>query len=872
MKLFNYKALSLNTSLNKNILLPAESLSEFIENLQANTTLYHGYYDLEMRDNLAQYDGVLKPVFDTIHIDLDSKEDNGALAWEQTKALCKRLQESGCGFQVYFSGNKGFHVAIHTSAFGLTGTRPAKEYQDIIRSIAHNLKEQYSTVDPAIHDPVRKFRAYRSRNEKSGLYKIRLTGIGLKVSAMTIDEIRNLALMQPVHKYAHPSPVEKPVDFLEKLISSTPHHPQGARKSKVKELNQGETLQDDSLKFKNFADKRCIKQMMDGTVLPQFNRHDIELALIVEMRQQGRTLDEAIKLMEDWGRKVYTSEPDRLKDIDRQVRDIYKKDLEADKLYQYGCYGDVKSAYCSAKCKIYNNLDKKRRPEPLDCNKAQKTENELRRNPLLELSEGEIADGILKNLPTLVRCEGDYFWWVKTHWERLDRERFEEKIHEACILAYDNKAPNRILESLFNQIKKKLPVAPEDNCLFKTSPNKFNFSDGTCHVFEDNKGKVTLEMKPHDKHDYISYCAPFPLFADHDLPRSEKHDFEHFMEAKLRHLGADNVRILKQMMGAALIPYRPKIFFLVGEKDSGKSTHAMLLMKLLGHKNISVIDPVREKGQRFTWEEAIGKIANFSLELPQDIPLDTNSLKKVRDKMEMDIERKGIKKVRARLPFLHVYCANKMPPSLEGNTGALASRFIVVEYSNIGKEDLNGLSGIVNLTEHFWEYDAGAVLDWAREGLKELIESNFQYYTPESSRDFLSQWEKENDSVSLFLEDCASGEFRLGAEDGAENRSQERGQAIYKGYLRWAQEAGIRGTLKRIKFYDYLKKKARISHNLRGEGGIRFDWPWSLENVKNETGGGDLETGKNEQKNARNEGMRGQYEAKNELLSPQDYL
>ena len=141
--------------------------------------------------------------------------------------------------------------------------------------------------------------------------------------------------MQPVHKYAHPSIVEKPVDFLVSLLNqSTPHQTQGSRKSKVKELNQGETIADDSLRFKNFADKKCIKQMMDGTVLPQFNRHDIELALIVEMRQQGRTLDEAIKLMDAWGAKVYTSEPDRLKDIDRQVRDIYKKDLEADKLYQ----------------------------------------------------------------------------------------------------------------------------------------------------------------------------------------------------------------------------------------------------------------------------------------------------------------------------------------------------------------------------------------------------------------------------------------------------------------------------------------------------------------------------------------------------------
>lgn len=828
---YNYKANSLNTSLSGSAIVESSVLESFINAYQPEAALYHCYYDLEKRGSFVDYEGLMRPVFDTIHFDFDS-DDGGELAWEDTKKFCSKLIEHGVSFHLYFSGNKGFHVAVHKSAMGIT-EGPKDELQIVVKTLCANLKHVYPTLDARIWNANRKFRAYRSQHEKSGLYKIRLTGQGLRPSSLTIADIRELACVQPESGYMHPSPLESPspffTSFLSPLNPSTPHHPPGTRgKIAVRELAQGQTLEDDSLKFKNFQDKKCVKQMLSGVVLPQFNRHDVELTLMVELRQQGMTLDEASGIMDAWGRRIYKGEPERIKDIPRQLRDVYSRDLESSKLYQYGCYGDVKSAYCSAKCKIYNNLDKKKRAEPLDCTKTQKNENEVRRNEMLELSEGEIADGILSKLPTIVRCEGDYFWWVTTHWERLDRERFEEKIHEACILAYNNKAPNRILESLFNQIRKKLPVAPEDNCLFKTSPNKFNFSDGTCHVHEDKFGKVTLKMKPHDMQDYISYCAPFPLYADHNLPRSEKHDFEHFMEAKTRHLGSENVRILKQMMGAALIPYRPKIFFLIGEKDSGKSTHAMLLMKLLGHKNISVIDPVKEKGQRFTWEEAIGKIANFSLELPQDVPLDTNNLKKVRDKMEMDIERKGIKKVRARLPFLHIYCANKMPPSLEGNTGALASRFIVVEYPNIGKEDLNGLSGIVNLADHFWEFDAGAVLDWAREGLNELIQSNFTYFTPESSRQFLKEWEKENDSVSLFLEDCARGEFRLSGEDGAENRTDELGIVIYRGYLRWAREAGIKGTLKRVKFYDYLRKKPRFLINERGDGGIRIEWPWSV--------------------------------------------
>lgn len=833
---FNYKAFTLSTPLSGNNIMETTGLEAFICDIGANSSMYHCYYDLEKRPSFVNYEGLARPVFNTIHLDLDSKDDEGLRAWEDTKKLCIWLQTSNVDYVMYFSGNKGFHVAVHMSAFGLSAG-PVKELEAKVKNILVSLHAVYPSLDTGIWNANRKFRAYRSQHEKSKLYKIRLPSLDL-----TLPQIRNRALTQPESGYVHPAPAVSPLQF-----TATIPQPQ-ALKKQYKEASLGAKEDDSSLQFKSFLNKLCIKDIEARGSVPSLNRHDVGLRLIYDMFHTGVSFTDASARLDKWAMKVFGTESDRIADMRRQLSDAYS---DKPQTYNFGCYDDVKKVFCSAKCKLYNNLDRKKRPEPIDCTKAQRTENEIRRDPLSDLSEGMIADEILSKLPNIRRCDGDYFWWVTTHWERLDRDRFEEKIHEACIRAYSNKAPNRILESLFNQIKKKLPVAPENNCLFKTSPNKFNFKDGTCHVHEDAKGKVTLEMKPHNPEDYISYCAPFPLYGDHDLPRAETHDFEHFMQAKVKHIGADNVRILKQLMGAALIPYRPKIFFLIGEKDSGKSTHAMLLMKLLGQKNISVIDPVKEKGQRFTWEEAIGKIANFSLELPHDSPLDTNNLKKVRDKMELDIERKGIKKVRARLPFLHVYCANKMPPSLEGNTGALASRFIIVEYPSIGKEDLNGLSGITNLADHCWEYDAGAVLDWAREGLAELIESNFQYFTPDSSRQFLRDWEKENDSVSLFLEDCSTGEFKLNGIDGVDGRADLLGQHIYNGYLRWAQEAGIQGKLKRVKFYDYLKKKPRIPFNNRADGGIRFEWPYGVLSQKVESGIGAHEKTKNAEINAR---------------------
>lgn len=797
MNWYNYTALGINKTLDS--VIEMNHLEAYIQNLPANTPLYHGYYSFEKRPQFKEYSGLLTFTFDTVHIDLDSKDDMGALAWEQTKALCKRLQESGCGFQLYFSGNKGFHVAIHKSALGLNEPEAHDKLSQRVKSFLLGLKSEYSTVDPITHDPSRKFRAYRSHHEKSGLYKIRLTGVGLpkKISDYTIDEIRNLALMQPVHKYAHPSIVEKPVDFLVSLLNqSTPHQTQGSRKSKVKELNQGETIADDSLRFKNFADKKCIKQMMDGTVLPQFNRHDIELALIVEMRQQGRTLDEAIKLMDAWGAKVYASEPDRLKDIDRQVRDIYKKDLEADKLYQYGCYGDVKSAYCSAKCKIYNNLDKKRRAEPLDCNKAQKTENEVRRNPALEMSEGMIADKILEELGDICTSNQEYFRWTKTHWTRIDRDRFVYMIKQACIEAYGNMAKNSQIESLFKHTLAKIPVAPETNCFFATSPDKFNFTDGTCHITKDYKGNVRLEMLPHDPKDMLSYCAPFPLYGADELPRSN--DFKHFVEMKQKSLGDEGIRALKELFGAALIPYEPRIFFLLGESNAGKSTAAIIIERLLGSENVSSCDPTSD--YQFEWEPSIGKIANIRRELPPRKPLQDDKLKEFRDKRPIGIQRKGIKGVMATVPFLHVYCCNKLPPSLEGNTGALDNRITLLKFT---KDYANGFGQISNLGDWLWDRDAGSILEFAREGLKLLIENNFQYSKLKDSSENLQSWQDETDPVKLYFLEVSDGEREFKAKLLPSGGFV--GFDVYEDFKKWAADRHFY-AMSHIKFYKELER------------------------------------------------------------------
>lgn len=822
MQWFNYKAPAISTPLSGNAIIDSAILENFINEYQANSSLYHCYYDLEKRDTFKDYSGLLKPVFDTIHIDMDSKDDSGAAAWEQTKALCVRLKESGCPFQVYFSGNKGFHIAIHMTALGLTASGHT-ELSQKIKSFVHGLKSEYSTVDTSIHDPSRKFRAYRSQHEKSGLYKIRLTDTGIRASELTIHEVRMRASKQPTQSYAHPQAVAEPIEWLQSMINATPHQSQGNKKSKVKEVNQGQTIDDDSLKFKNFNDKKCIKQMLDGTVLPQFNRHDLELALIVEMRQVGKTLDEALTTMSAWANKIYKSEPERVADVTRQVRDIYSKELQADKLYQYGCYGDLKSAYCSAKCKIYNSLDKKRRPEPLDCNTKQTQENAVKTNPNLEMSEGELADLILVKFgKEIIKSDQDFFFWENTHWNRMDRDRANAAFYSLASAAYQNKAPFNKIESLVRQIKIKIPVAPEHNHFYTSSPNLFNFTDGTVIVTKEDHGQMKLTLKAHDRTDLLGYCAPFPFAAENQLPRNGQ--TAKYFESRLLDLGPDGVRMMKQMLGAALIPYKPWIFFLIGDSDSGKSTMALMIKSLLGERNVSGVEPVKS-GNSFMWESAIGKIANIATELPKDTPLDVNTLKKIRDKTPQFINRKGVKAVEATLPFLHIYCANILPSSFEGNTGALDNRMTVLKFKKVY---VNGLADIDNLGQWLWDQDAGSILAYAREGLADLAGSGFKYYRSETSLKNLAEWQDETDPVKTFVKEVETGEHTFSAEIFEVSAVKfVKAKDIFTAFKLWAEENKYKAPGK-VKFFRELERCVAVKME-RHDAGNGFRWKLALE-------------------------------------------
>lgn len=819
---YNYLASSVDTSLNTNSLCTSEKLSEYIA--KNTETLYHCYYNLEKRDTFVGYQGLLNPVFDSIYIDLDDDETKGDLAFADAKNMCQDFKENNIDFTLYFSGNKGFHIAIHKDNFEeLASPLPKEDMEKFVKTFLFGLKEKYKTVDTRIWNANRKFRAAGSRHEKSGLYKT-LIYPGNKVTSMTLAEVRHLSSVSYKREMQHPKCNLGPCPQILKdivalgtgLVGNTTY---SGKKSETKEVPQGQMIDDQSMKYRTLKDKPCISGMLESRN-PAFNRHDIGLRIITDLHATGHTLSDAESKFSSWSHQTYGSDTQRITDSIRMLNDTFQKPQD----YRYGCYDEIKQAYCSAKCKIYKALDPKKRAQPLDVTVKQSNENLIRENPNLELSEGELADSLIKELGDVCRASGDYFRWVKTHWERVDRDRFESMINQYSIAAYKNQAPTKKVKSLVDHIKMKIQVAPENNHFFNCSPNKFNFTDGTAHVTAID-GKLHLELKPHEPSDMLASCHNFPLYAEHNLPKASN-EWEQYLKLRLEDVGADGVRIIKQMLGAALIPYVPRIFFIEGITNSGKSTLAQLIKKLLGPGNVSEVLPVLKNGggDRFNWEPAVGKIANIVLELPKNVELDVNTLKMVRDKTLVSVDRKREKHVQATLPFFHLYCCNTMPNSYEGNSGALNNRITMLKFK---PGYMNGRGSIVEYAEHIWALDAGSVLEYAREGLADLMGSGFRYFESADSKKAVSEWQEITDTVTTYFSDLMSGEWKKPAE--LEGKEYELGSILYGDFKKWAADSGRKATGKQG-FFKELEVKMKMEKMERAKNGTRFKVPaWFLD-------------------------------------------
>jgi len=134
-------------------------------------------------DKIGSISGITDVTTNKVIFDFDCQEDINK-AKIDTKTLVGRLQDHGISeddMNIYFSGNKGFHVFLETE-----DTYTPKELKNIAKSLAEDLE----TFDGSIYNASRVVRVPQTKHQKTGLYS---TPLLLSELDLSVRELKELA-------------------------------------------------------------------------------------------------------------------------------------------------------------------------------------------------------------------------------------------------------------------------------------------------------------------------------------------------------------------------------------------------------------------------------------------------------------------------------------------------------------------------------------------------------------------------------------------------------------------------------------------------------------------------------------------------------
>ncbi len=409
-----------------------------------------------------------------------------------------------------------------------------------------------------------------------------------------------------------------------------------------------------------------------------------------------------------------------------------------------------------------------------------------------------------------VVSEESVFIYDQTHWKEVDNFN-KGKIMIQIQVLFGGKASTSKLKAAYEQFTYLLPKAGRN--LFKPNPYVVNFPNGTIHV-EKIGGKWGYRFAAHNKEDYCTHVIPINF----DETRSIRNlEFESMLE-RILHKSLDKedkLKAIKQMYGACIAPIFPHLFMFWGPGGTGKSSLIIPAMRLVHEDNRSMVEPHEFKG--FTMESMAGKLVNVVLDINTQLPIDDAALKKIEDRESIRIDRKFKNAILAPLPSVHVFGGNEIPATYEKGSGAHTRRWTFLH--------IEGFQASGNYSKNFANdvFDANpvGVLNFALNGLLEVLEANGHYHVPVSGAEKMVEWQREHDPVALFA-------FEIEQGDVFELKSSPEGHvsrlAVWNTFVRWYEASyNKKPRIGRNKFYAaFLKQKfGAVSVGLTVYAGVR---------------------------------------------------
>ncbi|MFW6015099.1 MAG: phage/plasmid primase, P4 family [bacterium] len=365
-----------------------------------------------------------------------------------------------------------------------------------------------------------------------------------------------------------------------------------------------------------------------------------------------------------------------------------------------------------------------------------------------------------------------YMYDSKAYWRTKNNQYLMLSIREVLINKnpkWDKKYHKREVFEAFKDIL----ISPINKSRFDAgeNPNKelINVKNGMLDWKTDS-------LKEHHFEYYSQFQIPVDYKPDAECPK--------WNEVLKQWLPEKEARLfIQEFVGYCLIPDSTmhKAVILTGTGSNGKSTFLEVLTYLFGKKNLTNI-PLHRLADRFETVNIRDKLVNICSDIDAIYLNETGILKTLIAGEPLRGEYKYGTSFDFRPVVRLIFSANEVPTSRD-KTDAWYRRLEIVEFPNKFSKSDPGFDP--DLKYKLLEELPG-ILNWSIEGLKRLKNSN-AFTESEAIKKAKQEYERQNDSVIAFLEDCT--EFPA--------NSYEPGKRVYKEYIHYCQDSGLKPQSRR---------------------------------------------------------------------------
>lgn len=426
-----------------------------------------------------------------------------------------------------------------------------------------------------------------------------------------------------------------------------------------------------------------------------------------------------------------------------------------------------------------------------------------------------IADRLLEAYKhKLVKLEEDLFVYAGTHWKHLsmaDIDQIKCQIQDLCggLATIDQ------ISGVFGLFRMGLSCPPEGVNLFQPQPFAVNFLNGTLFIdqgFSKEGTAYSLRFTEHKPEHWMINVLPYNYSPDWSERNQE---FDDMLKRVTEGEPDQEQKILaiRQMFGACLLPAFPHLFFLWGEPGTGKSTIMKIAARLVHGDNLCSVEPKDFSG--FGMETMAGKLVNIDTDVDVSQPIADSILKKIEDRVNMRIQRKKLRDIYAPLPATHIFGGNEIPKTLEGISRAHNRRWTFIGFHRVMTK-----GGNYNKEYAAWCFEQcpQGVLNFALEGLRDIVTKGGHFLNPESGKAKMEEWQLRTDVVGQFLRDIDEGEVLDGnTKITLEKDAKIERAKFWKCFCAWHQEAmNSAPKLGRTTFFDRVVMKGIEVKKIKG--------------------------------------------------------